>query len=85
MSGRRVESDDDSQRRRREYYETVAKVFIHQLELPESFDPRAYADIGPLAFFTGVVLVSFPEDLASEISLGAGIIRVVESTMSLKE
>ncbi|CAB4324465.1 MAG: TetR family transcriptional regulator [Actinobacteria bacterium] len=85
VSGRRVESDDDSQRRRREYYETVAKVFIHQLELPESFDPRAYADIGPLAFFTGVVLVSFPEDLASEISLGAGIIRVVESTMSLKE
>lgn len=84
VSGRQIESAEDSQQRRQEYYETVAKVFIHQLGLPDSFDPRAYADIGPLAFFVGVVLVGFPADLDSEVSVGSSIIRVVESTMSLK-
>ena len=84
VSGRQIESAEDSQQRRQEYYETVAKVFIHQLGLPDSFDPRAYADVGPLAFFVGVVLVGFPADLDSEVSVGSSIIRVVESTMSLK-
>ena len=84
VSGRQIESAEDSQRRRQEYYETVAKVFIHQLGLRDGFDPRAYADIGPLAFFVGVVLVGFPADLDSEVSVGSSIIRVVESTMSLK-
>jgi AcrR family transcriptional regulator len=84
VSGRRVESDDDSERRRNEYYATVAQVFIQQLVLPASFDPSGYVDIGPLAFYAGVVLVSFPEDLDSEISLGPSMIRIVESVMSLK-
>ncbi len=84
VSGRRLESGEDSQRRRQEYYETVAKVFIHQLGLPDSIDPRAYVEIGPLALFVGVVLLGFPADLDSEVLVGSGIIRVVESTMSLK-
>jgi AcrR family transcriptional regulator len=82
VNGRRVESDDDSERRRREYFETVAQVFIQQLSLPVNSDPSGYVTIGPLAFYAGVVLVSFPEDLASEISLGSSMIRIVESAMS---
>ena len=85
MSGRRVESDHDSERRRRDYFETVAQVFIDQVGLPAGSDPGAYVDIGPLAFYTGVVLVSFPEDLASEISLGPSMVRVVESAISMKD
>lgn len=82
VSGRRIESAEDSRRRRQEYFETVAKVFIEQLGLPASFDPGAYVDIGPLAFFVGVVLVSFPADLDSDVSLGPSVIRVVESRFS---
>ena len=84
VNGRRIESDDDGERRRREYFETVAQVFIQQLGLPANSDPSGYVTIGPLAFHAGVVLVSFPEDLDSEISLGSSMIRIVESVMSLK-
>jgi len=62
----------------------VAQVFIQQLGLSASFDPSDYVDIGPLALYAGVVLVSFPADLDTEVSVGSSIIRVVESTMSLK-
>jgi AcrR family transcriptional regulator len=84
VNGRRIESDDEGERRRREYFETVAQVFIQQLGLPANSDPSGYVTIGPLAFYAGVVLVSFPEDLASDISLGPSMIRIVESAMSLK-
>ena len=84
VSGRRIESNDDGEHRRREYFETVAQVFIAQLGLPANSDPSGYVTIGPLAFYAGVVLVSFPEDLDSEISLGSSMIRIVESVMSLK-
>ena len=82
MNGRRLESDEESQRRRREYYATVAGVFIQQLGLPQGVDPLAYVEIGPLAFFVGVVLMSFPDDLDSDVSVGSSVIRVVESAMS---
>lgn len=82
VSGRRLESDEESQRRRREYYATVAGVFIQQLGLPQDVDPLAYVEIGPLAFFVGVVLMSFPDDLDSDVSVGSSVIRVVESAMS---
>ena len=82
VNGRRLESDEESQRRRREYYATVAGVFIQQLGLPQGVDPLAYVEIGPLAFFVGVVLMSFPDDLDSDVSVGSSVIRVVESAMS---
>ena len=61
----------------------MAQVFIQQLGLPANSDTSGYVDIGPLAFYAGVVLVTFPEDLDSEVFLGRSMIRVVESTIAL--